>query len=228
MSHGLSESPSNALFPNHDFPNVDTVYDRASGLASALQEAAQILLSYSQNCESVPKKPVPKEYLEEQAQVKQAFDTQKPSASMQSRSKRTKRKEKCQACAFNRHAPDAFADFAGKELAKSFEEAYSKGNFRDEIRYYYVPSYLVKYEYRLLHLHQQNTILDMLLGVHTELDIRSKLLAYIADDICEQDLLLRQVSESLLQPLRLLQTIHSHLSNFTLIHKAMLPHTHKR
>jgi len=209
MSHGLSESPSNAPFPNHDFPI----------LISALQEASQALLSYSQNCENAQA---------EQAQAKHSFDAQKPSTPIPSRSKRAKRKEKCQACAFNRHAPDALNDFAGKELAKSFEEAYSNGNFRDEIRYYYVPSYLVKYEHRLLHHHQQNTILDMLLGVHTELDIRSKLLVYIADDIGEEDILLTQVSESLLQPLRLLQTIHSHLNNFTLIHKAMLPHTQKR
>lgn len=138
----------------------------------------------------------------------------------QKSSKRTKRKEKAQAQAFNPYDLTAFAD---KEWSKSFDEGYNNGYFRDEIRYYHVPWYIVRFEHKWLRQHQHNTILDILLAAHVELDLKNKLLTCLGKEAGTPSLPLVQLGESILQPLKLIEAIHRLLNSSRLVHKTMLP-----
>jgi len=194
-------------------------------ITSSLNEIAQALLLFSETNKVALRQAgsgqSAQDFTAEETIQQLATEQTNTSNSNLSKKVRTKEKDKtfCYSLADN-------IAFAEKELAQTFEQAYANGNFRDEIRYYYVPAHIVRYEYKLLRQHQQKEILDILSMVYNDLNIKKQLIAYLGTDpkikdTNSQKLTLEQISESL--PLQLLHTIYAHLNSFKLVHKAILP-----
>lgn len=189
-------------------PNLTDV----TTLISALHEATQALLQYSQTCPVQPVQTVPEQLVS--GQTASGLDAE-------TRPDLTRWKKNMKMYQPFSFDPVDLRAFDKKDIAKFFEHAYNCGAYRSELRYYYVPAKVVRHEQKLLSKHQYKDISGLISDAYVELDRIWKLLARTGEK--QPSITLNQLAKSMRLTVQLLLYIHTNLNNITLLHKTVVP-----
>ena len=103
------------------------------------------------------------------------------------------------------------------------ENAYTRGEFHEEIRCFRLPSFTVRQEYELLQRHEQDRFSHLVNRIHDDLSATVMLMRHIDGSVEISGFELRLIGENLARPLDLLDTVCSHLADFNLVQKTSVP-----
>lgn len=101
------------------------------------------------------------------------------------------------------------------------DDAYTRGEFHDELRCFRLPHHIVRQEYALLQQHKKENVFQLLDSVYDDLYTTTLLMRNCDDGAHMSGFELHLISNNLSRPLDLLSYICSQLADFDLVQKTI-------